>query len=173
MNKVTEFSALLTTPVLHPQPRSALWVSPEGEVQELDFMQVPDLVSRHIPMICHRRWVEAKIHQDLPNFLDVLELFAFVRPARFCLPTPAGLAEQLGLAKPSSAADAAITIAKSALALFDIIAAAPEHDQRQMRDIAEMMGKGGWGWASLILDHLGVTSVSAGPPDGRQAAVCR
>ena len=171
MNRLTDFSALLTAPVLHPQPRSVLWVSSDGEVQELDLMQVPDLVSLNTPMICHRRWVEAKIHQDLTNYLDVLELFAFVRPARFCLPTPAGLAEQLGLARPATPSDTAITIAKSALALFDLIASAPPHEQRQMKDIAEMMAKGGWGWGSLILDHLGVVSVSAGPPDGRQAAV--
>ena len=171
MNKLTDFSALLTAPVLYPQPRGALWVSPEGEVQDLDFMRLPDYLATHTPLICHRRWTEAKIHQDVPNYLDVLELFAFIRPARFCLPTPSGLAEQLGLARPNTPSEAAITIAKSALALFDIISDAPAHEQRQMKEIAEMMAKGGWGWGSLILDRLGVTSVSSGPPDGRQAAV--
>ena len=29
--------------------------------------------------------------------LDLLELFAFVYPARFCIPTPGGLAQELGL----------------------------------------------------------------------------
>ena len=171
MNRLTNFSDLLTTPVLYPQPRSALWVSSEGELQELDFMQLPDYLARHTPLVCHRRWTQAKIHHDITDYLDVLELFAFVRPARFCLPTPGGLAEQLGLARPNTASEAAIIIAKAALALFDVIGAAPPEEQRQMRDIAEMMAKGGWGWGSLILDYLGVTSVSAGPPDGRQAAI--
>ena len=171
MKRLTNFSDLLTTPVLYPQPRSALWVSSEGEMQELDFMRLPDYLATQIPLICHRRWTQAKIHHDITDYLDVLELFAFVRPARFCLPTPGGLAEQLGLARPNSASEAAITIVKAALALFDIIGAAPAEDRRQMRDIAEMMAKGGWGWGSLILDYLGVTSVSAGPPDGRQAAI--
>ena len=134
-------------------------------------MQLPDYLARHTPLVCHRRWTQAKIHHDITDYLDVLELFAFVRPARFCLPTPGGLAEQLGLARPNTASEAAIIIAKAALALFDLIGAAPPEEQRQMRDIAEMMAKGGWGWGSLILDYLGVTSVSAGPPDGRQAAI--
>ena len=32
--------------------------------------------------------------------LDLLELFAFVHPARFCVPTPRGLAQALGLEEP-------------------------------------------------------------------------
>ncbi|MGZ8283711.1 MAG: ATP-dependent DNA helicase, partial [Allosphingosinicella sp.] len=36
------------------------------------------------------------------NGLDLLELFAFVHPARFVVPTPKGLAEALGLAPPAS-----------------------------------------------------------------------
>ena len=35
--------------------------------------------------------------------MDVLELYAFVRPARFCAPSPTGLALSLGLAEPKSA----------------------------------------------------------------------
>ena len=35
-----------------------------------------------------------------PHLLDVLELFAFVRPARFCAPSAAGLALAMGMAEP-------------------------------------------------------------------------
>src|SRR5688572_5091270 len=34
--------------------------------------------------------------------LDVLELYAFVHPARFVVPTPKGIAHALGLAEPAS-----------------------------------------------------------------------
>src|SRR6188768_3713729 len=34
--------------------------------------------------------------------LDLLELFAFVHPARFVVPTPKGLAHALGLPEPAS-----------------------------------------------------------------------
>src|SRR5215470_12905903 len=33
--------------------------------------------------------------------LDLLELFAFIHPARFVVPTPKGLANALGLAEPA------------------------------------------------------------------------
>src|SRR5690606_31780778 len=37
------------------------------------------------------------------DLLDVLELFAFVRPARFCAPSPSGLALAMGQAEPKGA----------------------------------------------------------------------
>ena len=171
MNNLTSFSDLLATPILFPQQHHALWVSADGEIDEVDFFRLPPLLSAHIPLVCHRRWTEARLGVDIPKALDILELFAFVRPARFCLPTPAGLAESLGLPRPITPIDQALMIAKLAIALCDEIAGAPPAEQRQMRDIAEMMAKGGWPWGSLILDHLGVTSVTAGPPDGRLAAI--
>ncbi len=33
--------------------------------------------------------------------LDLLELFAFVHPARFCVPTARGLAQALGMEEPA------------------------------------------------------------------------
>src|SRR5881396_2075760 len=42
--------------------------------------------------------------------LDLLELFAFVHPARFAVPTAAGLSRTLGLEPPSNEADAAASL---------------------------------------------------------------
>ena len=39
--------------------------------------------------------------------LDLLELFAFVHPARFAVPTVAGMCRALGLEPPASEAEAA------------------------------------------------------------------
>jgi len=50
--------------------------------------------------------------------LDLLELFAFVHPARFAVPTAAGLAQALGLAPPSAGADEAAFLARAAAALL-------------------------------------------------------
>ena len=51
--------------------------------------------------------------------LDLLELFAFIHPARFAVPTVAGMARSVGLAEPSSDAEATAllrTIAERLLA---------------------------------------------------------
>ena len=49
-------------------------------------------VERETPMLCHAPATARRL--DIPPFpaLDLLELFAFVHPARFCVPTPGGLA---------------------------------------------------------------------------------
>src|SRR6185503_7501278 len=52
------------------------------------------------------------------NGLDLLELFAFVYPARFAVPTPKGLAFALGLAPPDGEEEAARFLREAAMALL-------------------------------------------------------
>jgi ATP-dependent DNA helicase DinG len=55
------------------------------------------------------------------NGLDLLELFAFVHPARFAVPTPAGLASALGLEPPARDEEAAPFLLRAASALLDTL----------------------------------------------------
>jgi ATP-dependent DNA helicase DinG len=85
---------------------------------------------------------------------DVLELFAFVRPARFCLPTPKGLAHALGLSVPETLEDEAIVLFEAAqLLLRDLTHLSS--GQPQIRRIAATMQQGGWPWAEAVLAALG------------------
>src|SRR5438874_13028893 len=52
--------------------------------------------------------------------LDLLELFAFVHPARFAVPTVAGLSRTLGLEPPASEADATPALRRIADRLLGI-----------------------------------------------------
>ena len=54
--------------------------------------------------------------------LDVLELFAFIRPAQMLSPTPGGLAGRLGLPQPATAEDKILAIAQAATQLLDELA---------------------------------------------------
>ncbi|HJU28199.1 MAG TPA: hypothetical protein VJ718_03455, partial [Candidatus Binataceae bacterium] len=53
-----------------------------------------------MPMVCHAPAVARRLEMASFAALDLLELFAFVRPAQFCVPTPRGLTAALGLAPP-------------------------------------------------------------------------
>src|SRR5207248_1054834 len=66
------------------------------------------------PMVCHARAVARRL--DIAGFggFDLLELFAFVRPAKFCVPTPRGLAAALGLVLPRDMAEACVALATAA-----------------------------------------------------------
>ena len=52
------------------------------------------------------------------DLMDVLELYAFVRPARFCAPSPTGLALVLGLAEPKSPEAQAAVLREAAAVLL-------------------------------------------------------
>src|SRR6478609_9648824 len=51
--------------------------------------------------------------------LDLLELFAFIHPARFAVPTPKGLARAVGLAPPGDEAEATAFLRRAAEALLE------------------------------------------------------
>jgi ATP-dependent DNA helicase DinG len=89
-----------------------------------------------------------------PRLFDVLELFAFVRPAQFCAPSAVGLAQALGLAAPQGAPAQAAVLRAAADALLAELAAAPTPSREAALAIAETMGRAGWPWATPALAAL-------------------
>ncbi|HYZ63691.1 MAG TPA: ATP-dependent DNA helicase, partial [Acetobacteraceae bacterium] len=87
--------------------------------------------------------------------LDLLQLFAFVLPARPVPPTPAGLAAALDLPCPHSLEDAAAALPEIAEALLTRLAAgAGLALNRDAAGLAAAMGRAGWPWARLVLAAL-------------------
>ena len=158
-------------PVLFPDVNGLVMISPDGEITHPDLTQAAEISRRKRVLICHRKWTEARLNAEVEKPADVLELFAFVRPAQFCLPTPSGLASRLGLAAPGSAEDKAMTILKAAQSLIDELALLPDKDKQKLARLADMMGRGGWQWAGPILSCFGALSGPPGPPDGRAGAI--
>ena len=78
-------------PVLVAGFREVLWLDPNGEIEALAPAEARSRVERETPMLCHGPATARRL--DTPGFpaLDLLELFAFAHPARFCVPTPRGL----------------------------------------------------------------------------------
>jgi ATP-dependent DNA helicase DinG len=89
--------------------------------------------------------------------LDLLELFAFVLPARSAAPTPRGLALALDLPlpKPGLAAEAALLLELTRALLARLAAARDLPANRDAAALAARMGQAGWDWASLVLAALG------------------
>ena len=123
-----------------------------------------DPLALGIVLLCHRRWSSARAGVEIDHYLDVMELFAFVRPARFALPTPAGLAQQLGLARPQNGEDMATLLPQIAFTLLDELANAPDAARQEAGQIATMMTSGGWNWGPYILLHLGLPQPAASSP---------
>ena len=85
--------------------------------------------------------------------LDLLELFAFVHPARFAVPTPGGLASALGLAPPAADADSAAFLREAAGALLVTLEGDwPEREGAWAS--AQSLWRLRWTWAPVIARHL-------------------
>jgi ATP-dependent DNA helicase DinG len=141
-------------PALVAGVRVVVWLSADGEIETLDKAEaVGRLHSSQPPIICHSRSFFSRLGAKPFPVYDTLELFAFVRPAQFTLPTPRGLAEVLGLALPGSHDQEAESLMQSAHALISELAAAKR--DRDSRAIAWAMHRGGWPWAEPVIAALG------------------
>jgi ATP-dependent DNA helicase DinG len=138
-------------PILVAGIREVLWLSPEGEIEALSPAEARVRVEIEPPMLCHAKATARRL--DSPGFaaLDLLELFAFVYPARFCVPTPRGLAEGLGLPPPRRPAEACVTLATAARALLQALG---QESDAECLAVAEAMDRGGWLWAPAVLAAL-------------------
>src|SRR5271163_4458354 len=131
--------------------REVIWLSPDGEIEALSPDEAKTRLATETAMVCHARAVARRL--DIAGFaaLDLLELFAFVRPAQFCVPTPRGLAAALGLAPPGTMAEACVALATAARALLQQLQAESEPD---IRIIAEAADHAGWAWGPAVLAAL-------------------
>ena len=145
-------------PVVVAGFREVLWLSPDGEIEALAPAEARSRVERETPMLCHAKATARRL--DVPAFraLDLLELFAFVRPAKFCVPTPRGLAEALGIDLPRRPAEECVTLATAARALLEELGGETDNEARA---VAEAMHRGGWLWAPAVLAALPVCDPDA------------
>ena len=96
----------------------AVWLTPDGEVEHLDRLEVQRRTAKQPPLLCHAPASARRIGLERIEAYDLLELFAFVRPARTAAPTPRGLASALGLPSPHSLEEQALTLPRAADALL-------------------------------------------------------
>jgi ATP-dependent DNA helicase DinG len=145
-----DFGSVTSAPAMAVGPRQAVWLTADGEIETLDLRAAAQRAARTPVIVCHAPSVARRLRRDDLPLLDVLELFAFVRPARFCLPTVAGLAAALNLPHPDSQEDQAV-------ALLDI----PQHLAAEMavaqRDVyldslIQTLEQAGWPWARWLIE---------------------
>ena len=102
MHRPVTIPALSSWPALVATARGALWRSPDGAIERLSAGNVALRAAGTLPLVCHAPAVAARLGLEDLSARDLLELFAFVRPAQFCLPTVRGLCEALDVAVPAT-----------------------------------------------------------------------
>ncbi|WP_114227265.1 MULTISPECIES: ATP-dependent DNA helicase [Sphingomonas] len=86
--------------------------------------------------------------------LDLLELFAFLHPARFAVPTVAGLARAVGLAPPADDAAAAVLLPQIAEELLARLADPAWTEREGAWTVNATLHRLGWPWAPLVGQRL-------------------
>lgn len=159
-------------PALVAGLRRAVVVTPDGEIDELTTAQARAFAEHERPLLCHRKQTASRLGIATLAGYDVLELFAFVRPAQFCVPTPRGLAQVLGLPIPADAADEALTLVAATRQLLQALIVLPRREHARAKAIAEAMmfvtpvGGEGWSWGPSVLAALAGDGPRGNPLSG-------
>jgi len=166
MSDVSRHASPPPVPALIAGIRHAVWLTPDGEVETLSLEDAAIRIGPEVrPLVCHAGEVARRLGIPAFECFDLLELFAFVRPAQFTLPTARGLAETIGVMIPGSPEKEAESLAASAQALLSGLAGSEDGNAA---NIARAMARGGWAWGPAVLAALGAGQ-GAGPKNPADA----
>jgi ATP-dependent DNA helicase DinG len=86
--------------------------------------------------------------------LDLLELFAFVHPARFCVPTPKGLAHALELEDAASDGEVPALLQRAAEALIATCGSPDWVEREGAWSTLQSLIRLRWPWAQVLMPHV-------------------
>jgi ATP-dependent DNA helicase DinG len=86
--------------------------------------------------------------------LDLLELYAFVHPAKFMVPTPKGLAHALGLPELQGDEHVPALLQQSAAVLFSVCESADWAEREGAWSALQSLARMRWPWAGLLTPHV-------------------
>jgi ATP-dependent DNA helicase DinG len=131
-----------------------VWLaSADGEVREASRGEAIARAAETPHIILNAPLVGQRIGYPELSGLDLLELFAFIHPARFAVPTAAGLSRALGL-EPPNETEAAESLQKIAQRLLAVLADSDWREREGAWTSNATLHRLGWGWASLVGSRL-------------------
>lgn len=148
--------ARFTSPALCYSAGKFVYLTHDGEIFELNATDIHKIKYDHPILVCHAPYMNAKLGHDRLPVMDILELYAFVHPTRFAVPTPHGICKSLQVDYPDDFVD-------MPLALLDCVATllhdlSSKKDKEKCINIARVMGLNGkgWIWTPIIFRSLGL-----------------
>ena len=157
-------TSLDAIPALVATFRRAVVAHGDGRLQDLSAEQALVAANARPHLVAHAGLTLSRLGRTRSEpkgvHFDVLELFAFVRPARPIAPSVGALARALGLDVPASLPEQASVLRQAATQLLDEAAALPGRPMAAR--VAAAMGLSKWAWAPLLLERM--------DPEGRAKA---
>ncbi|RIA44546.1 ATP-dependent DNA helicase DinG [Hephaestia caeni] len=143
----------LPYPALHASHGGTWLATPDGETRALARGEAIRVAADTSVLLLGAAVVGQRLgYADLSG-LDLLELFAFLHPARFMVPTPKGLARATGLLPPTRDEDVAPFLREAAAALLSV-AEGDWPEREGAWTAAQSMSRLRWPWAPALIDRL-------------------
>src|ERR1043166_6028465 len=134
-------------PALHAT-HAGIWLAGgDGEVREASRGEAIARAAETPHIILNAPLVGQRLGYPELSGLDLLELFAFMHPARFAVPTEAGLSRTLGLEPPGSEAVGAAALQRIAERLLAVLADPDWREREGAWTSNATLHRLGWGWA--------------------------
>jgi len=144
----------LSLPALHAT-HAGIWLAgADGPVREASRGEAIARAAETPHIILNAPLVGQRLGYPELSGLDLLELFAFIHPARFAVPTAAGLSRALGVDPPPSEAEAAATLQLIAERLLSVLVDPDWLEREGAWTSNSTLHRMGWNWAQLIGTRL-------------------
>jgi ATP-dependent DNA helicase DinG len=146
-------AASLPHPALHAT-HAGIWIAhADGRVEGVGRGQAIGRAAETPMIMLNAPLVASRLGYPELSGLDLLELFAFVHPARFAVPTPKGLADALGLAAPAADDEAAAFQRVAAAAMLGTLEGEwPEREGAWAS--AQALYRLRWPWGAAVAERL-------------------
>ena len=143
-------AAPLPLPALHAT-HAGIWLAGvDGDVREASRGEAIARAAETPHIILNAPLIGQRLGYPELSGADLLELFAFVHPAQFAVPTAAGLARSVGLDPPTSDAEAVGTLRAIAERLLDTFGNADWQQREGAWTVNATLHRLGWSWAPLV-----------------------
>ncbi|WP_294133140.1 ATP-dependent DNA helicase [Sphingobium sp.] len=140
-------------PALHAS-HGGIWLREGGRTQGLAKGQAIGRAAETPVLLLNAPLTGQRLGYPDLNGLDLLELWAFLHPARFLVPTPKGLAQALGLPVPSAEADIPALLQSAAQALLDRIESPDWREREGGWTSAQTLHRLRWPWSPLVAPRI-------------------
>ncbi|MBZ9647389.1 ATP-dependent DNA helicase [Sphingobium sp. 3R8] len=142
-----------TLPALHAS-HGGIWLREGDRTQALAKGQAIARTAETPVLLLNAPLTGQRLGYPELNGLDLLELWAFLHPARFLVPTPKGLAAALGLPAPASESDIPTLLQQGAALLLGRLEAADWTEREGGWTAAQALHRLRWPWSPLVAPRI-------------------
>ncbi|MEO6388669.1 MAG: ATP-dependent DNA helicase, partial [Croceibacterium sp.] len=143
----------LTLPAIHAS-HAGTWLRSGGSTRAVGKGEAVMAAADTPMLLLNAPMVATRLGYPDLSGLDLLELFAFVHPARFVVPTPKGLAHALNLAEPASDDQVPAFLQDAAGALLDVCESADWPEREGAWSALQSLTRLRWPWAQVLAAHV-------------------